>query len=194
MRAPSWSPIILRNGTLFGYSPRMRFDLVVNIFSLYSALHNEIRIFGAGELWRPFLHVFDCARAFVFFAEKARSEHVFYNIAHENLRVVDLARIFATLNPRLCINRLETSDVDRRNYSVSVRRLREEGFQTRLDVFTGAEMLIDAIVSGLIHDPESLYYRNAKWLKELSQLGSKGHLEVVNLLEATAHAGSPFRR
>jgi nucleoside-diphosphate-sugar epimerase len=171
----------------------MRFDLVVNIFSLYSALHNEIKIFGEGEQWRPFLHVIDCARAFVFFAEAAECQHVCYNIAHENLRVSDLARIFATLNPRLTIAHLETSDVDRRDYSVSAARMRDEGFQTRIDVSSGAEMMIDAIISGLILDPESLYYRNAKWLKELSQLGNKGHLEVVNLLETTAHAGSPFR-
>src|SRR5437763_1132274 len=60
----AWSPIILRNGTLFGYSPRMRFDLVANIFALYGALYNEIKIFGDGQQWRPFLHVTDCARAF----------------------------------------------------------------------------------------------------------------------------------
>src|SRR5215469_14882231 len=61
-----WKPVILRNGTLFGYSPRMRFDLVVNIFAMTSALYHVIRVFGEGRQWRPFLHVQDCARAFVF--------------------------------------------------------------------------------------------------------------------------------
>src|SRR5262249_36231749 len=44
----SWRPIVLRNGTLFGLSPRMRFDLVVNIFSLHGALRREIAVFGSG--------------------------------------------------------------------------------------------------------------------------------------------------
>ncbi len=188
-----WSPVILRNGTLFGYSPRMRFDLVVNIFSLYSALHNEIKIFGEGEQWRPFLHVGDCARAFVFFTEKAECAHICYNIAHENLRVVDLAEIFQSLNPLLKVTHLEIADEDRRNYRVSSTRMLNEGFRTLLGISTGAEAILEAIVSGLIRDPESIYHRNAKWLTELSQIGNKGHLQVVNLLETLAHAGSPFR-
>ncbi len=57
MAGATWRPVILRNGTLFGYSPRMRFDLVINIFSYCSTLYNEVRIFGTGQQWRPFLHV-----------------------------------------------------------------------------------------------------------------------------------------
>src|SRR5262249_37065576 len=46
MATSAWRPVVLRNGTLFGYSARMRFDLVINIFSLYGALFNEIKVFG----------------------------------------------------------------------------------------------------------------------------------------------------
>jgi nucleoside-diphosphate-sugar epimerase len=188
----TWSPVILRNGTLFGYCPRMRFDLVVNIFSLYSALYNEIKIFGDGQHWRPFLHVSDCARAFVYFAEKPEYDYRCYNIAHENLRVIDLAEIFMHINPRLRVAHLETADDDRRNYQVSMARMREEGFQTRIGVDLGAEEMTEAIVSGLIPDPESIYYRNAKWLKELTHIGSKGHRDIVNLMETLVqiHAAS----
>ena len=59
MSTDAWRPVILRNGTLFGYSPRMRFDLVVNIFGLYSTIHNQIRVFGDGLQWRPYLSVQD---------------------------------------------------------------------------------------------------------------------------------------
>jgi len=168
----SFRPVILRNGTLFGYSPRMRFDLVVNIFSMYSALYNEIKVFGDGEQWRPFLHVDDCARAFVHFAEQKEHRYLCYNIAHENLRVVDLAEIFRRLNPRLRVSQIDVPGGDRRNYRVLTTRMREAGFTTRLGVEIGAEEVIDAIVSGLISDPESIYYRNAKWLRELTQRAS----------------------
>ena len=181
-----WKPIILRNGTLFGYSPRMRFDLVVNIFSLYSTLYNEIRVFGQGEQWRPFLHVSDCARAFVHFVEKEQSRYLCYNVAHENLRVADLTGLFQKLNPRLQVVQKELSDPDRRSYRVSVRRMREEGFTPQVGVELGAEEMIGAIVSGLISDPESTYYHNAKWLKELSRIGSHDPREAARLMEALA--------
>jgi nucleoside-diphosphate-sugar epimerase len=179
-----WSPVILRNGTLFGYSPRMRFDLVVNIFSLYATLHNHIRIFGDGLKWRPFLHVADCARAFVFFVEKLEPAHILYNIAHENLRVVDLADSFRELVPGLEVLHTTSVDLDARNYRVSTARLQAEGFRTRIDVATGAEQMMEAIVSGSIPDPESVFYRNAKWLKELTQIGALDHRHVVELMES----------
>jgi nucleoside-diphosphate-sugar epimerase len=188
-----WRPVILRNGTLFGYSPRMRFDLVVNIFSLYSVLYNEIKVFGGGRHWRPFLHVADCARAFVFFAERRELAHLCYNVAHENLRVVDLAKVFRGLNPRLRVTHLETADADQRNYRVSTRRISAEGFQARLSVATGAEGIIDAIVSGIIRDPESVFYRNAKWLRELTHIGEKDHREVMGLMETMALVGQSSR-
>jgi nucleoside-diphosphate-sugar epimerase len=178
-----WRPVILRNGTLFGYSPRMRFDLVVNIFGLYSTLYNRIGVFGDGEQWRPFLHVRDCARAFVFFAEKPDTRHVCYNIAHENLRVLDIANVFRRLNPRLEVQHIESQDIDRRNYRVSARRMIEEGFAARVSVEAGAEEMIECIISGAIPDPESVCYRNAKWLKELGRIGNMEHGEVMNLIE-----------
>jgi nucleoside-diphosphate-sugar epimerase len=188
---PGWSPIILRNGTLFGYSPRMRFDLVVNVFSLYSTLYNEIKIFGDGRHWRPFLHVGDCARAFLYFAEKPETRHICYNIAHENLRVVDLAEIFKRINPQLKTIHLATADEDKRDYHVSTARMREEGFHTRVGIEMGSEELVESIVNGLITDPESIYYRNAKWLKELTGIGSKNHRDVMNLIETLTQVRSP---
>lgn len=186
LATPDWRPVSLRNGTLFGYSTRMRFDLVVNIFSLYSALYGEVKIFGDGLQWRPFLHVGDCARAFVYFAEKQEPNFLCYNITHENQRVVDIAAVFNRLNPALNTTYLDSPDVDLRDYAVSTARMRDEGFYTRVGVESGAEEMIEAIINGRIPDPESVFYRNAKWLKELSQLGSKDHFDIVGLLESVA--------
>jgi hypothetical protein len=134
--------------------------------------------------WRPFLSVQDCARAFVFFAEKKKLAHTFYNIAHQNLRVVDLAEIFCGLNPGLKVTHVATQDPDRRDYRVSVQRMEQEGFRPRIDVLSGAEEIAEAIVCGAIPDPESLFYRNAKWLKELTQIGSRDHRQLVDLMES----------
>ena len=181
-----WRPIILRNGTLFGHSARMRFDLVVNIFSLHSTLYQEIRIFGSGEHWRPFLHVRDCARAFLHFAELENPKHLRYNIANENLRVVDVARVFAELNPGLRIQHADLPTDDVRNYRVTAQRAAAEGYRPTIDVRTGAEEICEAIVSGAIPDPESVFYRNAKWLAELTHIGGKNHRDLVGMMEMMA--------
>lgn len=178
-----WRPVILRNGTLFGYSPRMRFDLVVNIFSLYGAIRNEIHVFGEGRQWRPFLHVADCARAFVYLMERSDLSHSIYNVAHENRTVADLAEMFGRLRPSLSVNFVATENEDKRDYRASTERLAGEGFITRSDCEAGAEEMMEAIVSGVISDPESIFYRNAKWLKELTRVSSMRHLEVVQLME-----------
>jgi nucleoside-diphosphate-sugar epimerase len=184
MASGDWRPVILRNGTLFGYSPRMRFDLVVNIFSLYSTLHNRISVFGDGMQWRPFLSVQDCARAFVFLAEKTDTKHIIYNISHENLRVVDVADMFKRMNPSVEVIYVPTENPDLRDYRVSAQRMLDEGFKPVLGVEEGAQAMSEAIICGQIHDPESIFYRNAKWLKELTQIGERNHLQVVDLLES----------
>jgi nucleoside-diphosphate-sugar epimerase len=179
----NWKPVILRNGTLQGYSPHMRFDLVVNTFSLYSVLYGEVKVFGNGLQWRPYLHVSDCARAFVFFSEPRELEHICYNVVHENLRVVDVVEIFKGLRPGLKVVHVPSPDLDARNYRASSERLRKLGFESKIDVRTGAENIMEAIVSGQIPDPESVFYRNAKWLKELTQAGGEDHRQIVELME-----------
>jgi nucleoside-diphosphate-sugar epimerase len=181
-----WAATTLRNGTLYGYSSRMRFDLVVNIFSFQSILYNRIKVFGDGLQWRPFLHVGDCARAFIFFLEHPEHSGVF-NVAHENLRVIDLVDVFRRMRPSLEVEHVPVPDEDRRNYRVSNQRMIAAGFAPRTTVDGGSEEMVDAIVSGLIADPESIFYRNAKWLKELTQIGSMGHRELVGLIETFKH-------
>lgn len=183
-----WRPVILRNGTLFGYSPRMRFDLVINIFSYCAALYGEIRVFGDGLQWRPFLHVADCARAFVHFVEHPPTEHLMFNIAHENLRVIDLIDVFTGIAPAVKPVFIELENPDNRNYHVSVARMRQEGIAPSVSVRAGAEEIVEAIAAGRIADPEAIYYRNAKWLKELSEIGSRDHSGLLKMMDAMALA------
>lgn len=167
LKSPEWSPVILRNGTLFGYSPRIRFDLVVNIFSMYSTLYNQIKVFGGGEQWRPFLHVADCARAFCFFAEKKELQHSVYNVALENRTLHYLVELFQNLNPCLKVVHANTEQVDKRSYRACTERMKDEGFSPQIPISVGAEEIICKIVDKTIPDPESSFYNNVKWMKEL---------------------------
>ena len=58
-------PVILRNGTVYGYSPRMRYDLVVNTFVKDALLTGKLLLHGGGWMWRPLVDVRDVADAMI---------------------------------------------------------------------------------------------------------------------------------
>jgi nucleoside-diphosphate-sugar epimerase len=90
-------PVILRNGTVYGWSPRMRFDLVVNTFVKDALLSGSLRLHGGGWVWRPLVDIADCADAMIAAyeapAEKVRAE--IFNVVHANYQVRELAMIVA---------------------------------------------------------------------------------------------------
>ncbi|HEX2777883.1 MAG TPA: hypothetical protein VHM30_00175, partial [Gemmatimonadaceae bacterium] len=118
--------------------------------------------------------------------ENPNHRHLMCNIAHENLRVVDLIDIFKSINPRVVERFIELENPDNRNYHVSTKRMTEEGIRPRVTVAAGAEEIVEAIVTGRIADPEAIFYRNAKWLKELTGLGSRDHRGLIGMLDLIA--------
>ena len=117
------------------------------------------------------------------FRRAARSEWRCFNIAHENLRVVDVVEVFKRINTRLAVVGVNEANEDRRDYRVSTARMAASGFQPRMTLEIGAEEMIEAILTGLIPDPESIFYRNSKWLKELSSLELSQHRDLTDLMD-----------
>jgi nucleoside-diphosphate-sugar epimerase len=65
LKDKSFSPVILRKGTIFGYSRRMRFDLVVNTFVKDALTKGSITPYFGGEMWRPLVDIRDAAKAYI---------------------------------------------------------------------------------------------------------------------------------
>ncbi len=90
-------PVILRNGTVYGWSPRMRFDLVVNTFVKDALLSGSLKLHGGGWMWRPLVDICDCADAMIAAyeapAEKVHGE--IFNVVHSNYQIRELAMIVA---------------------------------------------------------------------------------------------------
>jgi len=90
-------PVILRNGTVYGWSPRMRLDLVVNTFVKDALLNERLTLHGGGWMWRPLVDIRDCADAMIA-AYEAAADVVrggIFNVVHSNYQIRELAMIVA---------------------------------------------------------------------------------------------------
>ena len=158
-----FSPTILRMGTLYGYSPRMRFDLVVNTMSMKSFANRKIQVFG-GRQWRPLLGVEDAAEVYVGCLEanlRAVGNQIF-NVGsdNQNYQIDEVAEIIGTSLGGIEIER-DDSNLDARDYRVSFTKLREAvGFEPRQTIDGSAKTIFEKLDSGVIRNPEQRIYYN----------------------------------
>lgn len=141
----------IRNGTVFGVSARMRFDLVVNIMTLHAFEHARILITGGGRQWRPLVHVADVADAFLALldapAEAIQGE--VFNLACGNFRVRTVASIVREVLPIPVRVEVAPDDADKRDYSVSSAKLADRvGFRATRSVEDGIREVYDALKFG----------------------------------------------
>lgn len=158
-----FTPCVLRLATLYGISPRMRFDLLINEFTLQAFQNKEIWIY-AGERWRPFLHVEDAARAIQLCLEAPTSKinGRIFNVGAggENYNIPDLKGIFEAVIPeaRVCFTH-RFKDV--RSYKVSFKRVEKElNFTNKLVVKKGIKEIYRALTQGNFRDHQSQKYYN----------------------------------
>lgn len=128
---------ILRYATLYGWSPSMRFDLVVNQMTANALREGVVRVFG-GTQWRPFLHVRDAAEA-ALLSFSAASDRMVYNCGavKENYRIMDVARMVREEVPDARLLRTPSGS-DRRDYRVDFGDLAQQmGFRPQWTVAAG---------------------------------------------------------
>lgn len=108
-----FTPVILRQGTVYGYSPRMRFDLVVNTFVKDAAVFGKLFLHGGGWQWRPLVDVTDVARAHIACYEAKRDDvHAeIFNVMQENYQIRELAMLVkGSLELRLSSHRVDLQE------------------------------------------------------------------------------------
>ena len=103
LAADSFSPTFLRNGTVYGVSPRMRFDTVFNDLMGAAVTTGKVTLYSDGKPWRPVVHVQDVARAFLSVLEApiddVRNQAFNTGANHLNHQIIELAEIVAETVP-----------------------------------------------------------------------------------------------
>lgn len=170
-------PTILRLGTVYGLSGRIRFDLVVNLLTAKAVMDGVIPVYGPSQ-WRPFVHVADAASAFALavMTENRIVEGRTYNVGRDdqNMTLGDLGRLIAEKVPTARLEESETAE-DARNYRVSFARIhRELGYRPTWSVRSGVDQIIEALRSGTIADYTDPAYSNVAWLRQLLHLDELG--------------------
>ncbi|MEM9187989.1 MAG: NAD-dependent epimerase/dehydratase family protein [Myxococcota bacterium] len=156
MRDDNFVVSALRNATLYGLAPRMRFDLVVNIMTLYAYQRNKIFVLGGGKQWRPLVHVEDVARAFqlVLDADAKKIQGEVFNVGsdEQNYQVATIARLVARDVPDTAVEQVP-DDPDKRSYRVSFSKIqRVLGFEVEYGVSDGVKEVHSALIEGRVRD------------------------------------------
>jgi nucleoside-diphosphate-sugar epimerase len=161
-KSEAFHPVILRLGTLFGLSPRPRFDLVINLLAARATTLGKITIFN-GEQWRPFLHVHDAARAFVTALETSSAlvSGEIFNVGDYrlNLQLSAVSKKVADTVSAVEIENVENGD--KRNYRASFDKIHSYlGFRCERTVEFGIREICEAIQSRQISDFTASQFNN----------------------------------
>jgi nucleoside-diphosphate-sugar epimerase len=164
----NFSPIALRFGTVYGFSPRIRFDVVINMLCGLALTTNKITLNSDGQAWRPHLHIEDACESIRCSIdwEYDKGKLMVLNVGNDedNLKIIDIAKIINSNVPGSELNYLDLSSneeinelvkdrkiqdgVDTRTYKVSFNKIHSlmPGFKSNWTVQTGVEDLISKLL------------------------------------------------
>jgi nucleoside-diphosphate-sugar epimerase len=195
-----FAPVILRQGTVYGFSPRMRLDLVVNTFIKDALLRGKLFLHGGGWMWRPLVDIHDVADAHLRCIEAPVGSlgGEIFNVVHENFQIRQLAMLVAgSLSLRNRIVQLEDAPLPsiNRNYRCTNRKMQDRiGFAPRVTVLESIEGILRHLP---VDNPTELAhprYYNIQWMTLLEEvLGSRAGFESVWSAKRDGTAPIPAR-
>lgn len=154
----------LRFSTVYGFSPRIRFDLTVNEFTRNAAVHGEQEIWGA-QFWRPYCHVDDLARSVVVVLEapeeKVRSNVFNVGCTEENYNKGMVISEVCKVVPNVRVDYVESAE-DPRDYRVNFDKIKNElGYGITKKVPDGIQEIYTLLKTGIVTDAFAERFRNS---------------------------------
>jgi len=174
-----FTAVVIRKGSIYGYSPRMRFDLVVNAFVLNALQSGRLVLHNGGEMWRPLLSLQDAASAYKLMleapADKIRGE--IFNVTNGNFRISELALRVQKKLGEIGIRCAIDPDYNYRNLrscQASGEKITEKlGFRPKVTVEETVVDLVNKIQGGAFQDVSDPAFHNIKWLDLLEEVRTK---------------------
>ena len=175
---------ILRFATVFGHSPRSRFDLVANIFASNVARGKEINVFGPNQ-WRPFIHVYDVANSIntVLNAKVSLVKNEIFNVGTNSgnitlgdlaTKVRDIAIQHGISSKKIKVNMIKGKPSDMRNYMVSFDKISSKlNFKSSFTLEKGIAEIINNFKLKIYGNPDSSKYSNLKTTQKYLKRFSK---------------------
>ena len=148
--------VFLRNATVYGLSYRMRFDLVINLMTLYAYKNRKLYVLGGGRQWRPLVHVRDVGRAFMLMMD-APSEKVAgqaFNVGSDEqcYQIYQIAQMVRDVVPHTDLE-VVPDDPDKRSYNVSFAKIeRTLGYRVEKTPYEGIVEVKQALERGKVDD------------------------------------------
>ena len=155
----NFQTIIVRPSTLYGYSPRMRLDLTINILCYHAYKFNKVTIFG-GKQWRPYLHIKDMIN-FYLHCLKRKNMRGIYNISQGNLTLDQTAEKIKVFMPKCKIVHTKSNDI--RSYRLNSDRAIKSGFTFATNINDEIQNLLKLLKSKKIKSRPNNFSIN--WLK-----------------------------
>jgi nucleoside-diphosphate-sugar epimerase len=164
----SWT--IIRPATVCGYSPRMRFDLIVNILTLDAIKKRKITVHGGFQM-RPNINIKDMVRAYevVLEADEHKVNQKTYNVGGENKSLIDIAMTVRDAVRIKGIEIVQEDSKDPRSYHICSHLIKNDlGFEADRKIQGAVSSIRDALESDLLLEPlKNNDWYNIRKMKEL---------------------------
>ncbi|HWO93857.1 MAG TPA: SDR family oxidoreductase [Dehalococcoidia bacterium] len=183
-----FSAVVLRQATVYGYSPRMRFDLVVNTFLKDALTQGKLFLHGGGWMWRPLVDVADVAEAHIVALESpARTvAGEVFNVVHSNYQIRELAMIVAGSVQLVAGRQVELEEAPmprfRRDYRCSNAKLATAtGFLPEVGVLESVQTMLERLRGIDARDFSHPRYYNIEWMTLLTEMHEhlRGYARVL---------------
>ena len=148
----------VRPATVCGVSPRMRFDVVVNMFVLQAFTKNKITVLGGDQVRRN-IHIEDMVSVYTHFLGNNRLGSGIYNAGFENISVMDIAKM---VQEEFKVEIEIKSSNDPRSYRQDSTKLLDTGFVRKKNVSDAINEISTKLKNGEISDDDR--WHTVKWM------------------------------
>lgn len=175
IKSKNFHPLILRAGTVYGFSPRMRYDLVVNTMVKDALSKKSIMVISRGIQWRPIVDIDDLCRAYLLALEAPEDliSGQIFNVLYDNFQVKDIAeQVQKALdgNAKIHVDKILNSLKDRSYRASKTKAEKILKFEAKRSPISSVKQMVGLIRKYKFEDFDNPKYYNISWMLTLAEI------------------------